>query len=222
MKKLPSSESAPRGKFRGTNIEISQKLDELQIAAWYNALRLIDDAINMYKLQSYPTACFLAITAMEECAKVFGIDIVKVNTDCYEREGQELDKVVDKWLTDHAVKLKSAMFMAFYIEGDKAIGADEFLKWLKRTENGSLIDLRNRSLYSGEWKKKVMEPAEQIEEKQAFEEICMAMELAAVALDSYYRLSRSHLEIIREKNRLKKKLENFKRIRHVILDQSEN
>lgn len=59
MKELPSSKSAPKGKFIGSNIEIIRKLDDLQVAAWHNALRLIDDVIDMYKLQSYPTACFL-------------------------------------------------------------------------------------------------------------------------------------------------------------------
>lgn len=230
MSELPSSKRAPKGTFIGRNIDVSQKLDDLQTAAWHNALRLIDDAINMYKLQSYPTACFLAITAMEECAKVFGVGIVKVNTDYYQREGQELDKVVDEWLEDHAVKLKEAAFMAVYSQGDKAIGSDEFRNWLKRTENGDLVDLRTRSLYSGEWKKRIMEPSEQIKEEDAFREICMAIELASVALDNYYILpnsgkirdSKAHLEIIREKGRLRRKIEDFKRIRHVTRDKDDN
>ncbi len=157
---------------------------------------------------------------MEECAKVSGVDFVLRNTDYYEREGQELDKVVDKWLEDHAVKLKHATFVALSStsKGYETLGRQEFLEWLKRVENGHLNDLRTRSLYSGEWKKRIMEPTEQIKEEDAFREICMSLELAIADLDHYYSLPQNqikpHIEKKREEGKLRMKLENFKVIRH--------
>lgn len=217
MGKLLRSGSAPKGKFKGVNNDAVIKLKDLKIAAYHNALRLIDDAINAYKAQSYPTACFLAITAMEEYAKVWGVDFVLRNTDFYEREGQELNKVVDKWLKNHCTKLEVAKCMAIYSKGKETLGL-AFKKWLDR--NGYLNDLRTRSLYSGEWDKQIMEPVQQVGEEHAFEQICMSLELAIVALEPYYSLPpesgeiRESLEKKREENKLRTKLENFKAIRH--------
>lgn len=215
MSKQPGSEHAPKDQF--VNPEVFLKLTQLKVAAWHNALRLIDDAINAYKSQSYPTACFLAITAMEECAKVGIVAFMLRNKDSYEREGQELDEVVDKYLRNHAVKVKHPAFMAIYSRGAETLGSEKFKEWLDRAGSGYLKDLRNRSLYSGEWKKRIMEPTEQIKEEDASREICMALELATADLEHYYSDYSSlenHIEKQREESRLRMKLENFKAIRH--------
>src|SRR4051794_34081981 len=54
----------------------SAKLGTLAAEAFSNGLRLLRDAIFLYKRRSYPSAYFLAVLAQEEIAKAYLVDSV--------------------------------------------------------------------------------------------------------------------------------------------------
>jgi len=157
-------------------------------AADFNAIAahvsvLLGDAVSAFERQSFGTAVFLAITALEETAKAEML--------IYRRDGDEdaqkprRDPLLDH-KTKHRIAVRPTTFMGRLPE---LLGADAVARLRALPATGELRTLRERALYARFDGGKVQTPRDAVGHAKAREIVLLALECADDILAGYSEAS---------------------------------
>ncbi|MGI0015782.1 MAG: AbiV family abortive infection protein [Nitrososphaera sp.] len=140
---------------------VLKTIREVREKTLVNAKQLLETAVNLFENETYPIACFLSMTAIEELGKLSVLAMAQV--DSLKRFGLPVDanpevncKALNKFLRNHVEKAAEAAVGALYINSgaDRRHGSHP-LSGLIRTSgiillarSGHWMSLRNNCLYT--------------------------------------------------------------------------
>jgi len=164
-----------------------------------NAWQLLETAVQLFEQEQYATACFLAMTAIEEVGKLLVLRVVQ--GDALESFGGQLElppeldtKELDKFLRDHLDKALQAAAWSLYINAgaDRRHGVHP-VSGIVRTSgvvllarSGRWMDIRNACLYTDVdfASNSAFSPSDFVSREHAYYFICMGFEVLAEQAES--------------------------------------
>jgi AbiV family abortive infection protein len=153
-----------------TSEELNEALDHI--------VRLLMDASLLLESGSHATSCFLAITALEETAKI--------HIGMYRRSAEPVPRKKDALFRHdrkHHIAAAPTVAMGSRLQG--TIGENRLYELLELARSGGLVNLREASLYIGKTKDKVQLPSVSITTATARELLLFAIESFDDALVGY-------------------------------------
>lgn len=121
---------------------IEARLALFKKSAFENAVRLFQDASQLFQSRRFPSAFALAVTSFEELGKMHvidrGCDAICLNPDAFDQIYEMY--FTGPWLTDHLHKQRCALFDAL----DRAFDQEKTLAWV---DSGGLENERRIALY---------------------------------------------------------------------------
>lgn len=143
-------------------------------------LVLLEDAFQCYERESWGTAVFLSITAIEEVAKA--------EVGLYRREGriEQVKRGKDK-LFNHQEKHKMAILPTVFMGKrlEEALGKERCAELLKEASHGDFRNLRESALYFTNDNGQFVTPANIVSKDKAKEFLLLALETAYDRLVGY-------------------------------------
>lgn len=134
---------------------------------------LLHNAFQLYVSDSFPTSIFIAITAIEEVAKI--------EIAVYRREGatEPGKNRREDHLFSHKAKHSIALqeVIAIGTRLPKAIGEERVRELLNMAETGELIGMREASLYTDVVDGKFTTPSDRFTKKEARDILLLALEV---------------------------------------------
>lgn len=160
-----------------------------------HAAGLLDDAFLLFQSSSFATTIFLAITAIEEIAK---LDIaVHRREDRTETPKNRREDLLFNHKAKHSIALQEVIAIGTRLP--KAIGEERVRELLDMAESGELIGMREASLYTDVVNNTFVSPTERFSRKEARELLLLALEVwddRLVGLTNHtYELDKRTMEI---------------------------
>lgn len=152
---------------------------------------LWNDATLLFKEEKYPTACFLSLVCIEECAKInFGM--FQVYSSFFDNRKTSIKNSQPSAnarrrspLSSHVRKHFVAACSGALVNSrmDRVFGMEKVNSFISDCEKGKLEKLRQSCLYTDidESRQRVLLPMEQIAREQALFYVCLAGEILAEA-----------------------------------------
>lgn len=144
---------------------------------------LRNDAMLLFDKERYPTACFLSIVCIEECAKInFGwFQILSSTSDQQSSVAPHRRNVLNRHDKKHFIAACSGALVNSRM--DRILGVDKVASFISDCETGNLEKLRQSCLYAdiNQAAHKVLLPMEQIGKEDALFYVCLAGEILAEA-----------------------------------------
>ena len=134
---------------------------------------MLGDAFLLFQSSSFATAVFLAITAIEE--------IAKLEIALYRREGRTAspknrrEDLLFNHKAKHSIALQEVIAIGARLP--KAIGEERVRELLDMAESGELLAIREASLYTDVVNNAFVCPTERFSKKEAREFLLLALEV---------------------------------------------
>lgn len=148
-----------------------------------HAIRLIEDAMTLFRASSFGSAVFLAVTSMEEVAKA-EISIYRRKP---RKKGEALrSDPLFSHKSKHVISVRPTTFMSPL---PSLIGQEACDRLLRHAQNGKLIRLRESGIYSELGTTRTTTPEDAITRERAREIILLAVSVGQDVLVGYTRYS---------------------------------
>lgn len=149
-------------------------------AATEHILQLLMDATNAFERESYGTAVFLALTALEETAKAELVGYRRPQPEGEKPKGR--DPLRDH-ASKHVIAVRPTVFMSERLH--RYLGRERCEAIKAEAEAGGLVALREAAIYVDFDVRPIVTPREAVPRQRAYEMLLVALEAADDILVGY-------------------------------------